>query len=98
MHKMKQLFIILTMLFTTAKSQEFTSDSVIISKIYNEALTNGDAYSNLKNLCKDVGHRLSGSKGAEKAVQWAYLGDRVSKNRLNVILSYMSGRFAFLGN
>ena len=73
MHKMKQLFIILTMLFTTAKSQEFTSDSVVISKIYNEALTNGDAYSNLKNLCKDVGHRLSGSKGAEKAVQWGKL-------------------------
>ena len=42
----------------------------MISKIYNEALTNGNSYSNLKNLCKEVGHRLSGSKGAEKAVQW----------------------------
>ena len=70
MHKMKLQFIILIMIFTTVRSQDFTKDSIIISNIYNEALSNGDAYSNLKNLCKDVGHRLSGSKGAEKAVQW----------------------------
>jgi len=67
---MKLQFIILAMIFTTVKSQDFSADSTMISKIYNEALTNGNSYSNLKNLCKEVGHRLSGSKGAEKAVQW----------------------------
>ena len=70
MYRMKLQFIILAMIFTTVKSQDFSADSTMISKIYNEALTNGNSYSNLKNLCKEVGHRLSGSKGAEKAVQW----------------------------
>ena len=67
---MKLQIIIFAMIFTTVRSQDFSADSAMISKIYNEALTNGNSYSNLKNLCKEVGHRLSGSKGAEKAVQW----------------------------
>lgn len=47
-----------------------TQDSLFIRRIYDEALTKGQAYERLRSLCKDVGHRLSGSPGAEKAVQW----------------------------
>ena len=46
------------------------SDSVFISKIYNEILSNGKAYENLRFLCKNIGPRLSGSKGAQKAVEY----------------------------
>lgn len=47
------------------------ADSTLIRSVYDAALTRGEAYDNLRSLCKDVGHRLSGSQGAEKAVAWA---------------------------
>ncbi len=46
-------------------------DSLIIRKIYDEALENGECYQNLRSLCKDVGARLSGSPQADQAVEWA---------------------------
>jgi Zn-dependent M28 family amino/carboxypeptidase len=46
-------------------------DSVFIEKIYHEALTEGHSYENLRILCKDVGNRLSGTAGAQMAVEWA---------------------------
>ncbi len=45
-------------------------DSLIIRKIYSYHLTESKSYENLRNLCKDVGCRLSGSKEAAKAVDW----------------------------
>lgn len=45
-------------------------DSVIIRKIYDEALLNGHAYKNLEYLCKQIGPRLSGSLNAQKSVDW----------------------------
>jgi carboxypeptidase Q len=47
-------------------------DSTTIRKIYDEILIKGQAYENLKVLCKEIGSRLSGSEGAEKAVDWTY--------------------------
>ena len=47
-------------------------DSLIIRKIFDEALVDGHAYENLRSLCKDVGNRLSGSEGANKAVEWGF--------------------------
>jgi len=46
-------------------------DSLALRNIYDNALTNGEAYENLRQLCKDIGHRLSGSSGAERAVIWS---------------------------
>jgi len=43
-------------------------DSVVIRRISDEILRNGKAYDNLRVLCKEVGPRLSGSPGAEKAI------------------------------
>jgi hypothetical protein len=46
-------------------------DSIFIEKIYHEALIEGNSYENLRSLCKDVGNRLSGTAGAQMAVEWA---------------------------
>lgn len=48
------------------------SDSVMIRKIYTEALTNGKSYSNLDYLTNKIGGRLSGSASAQQAVEWAF--------------------------
>ena len=45
-------------------------DSLMLRKIYDEELVNGQCYQNLHYLCKDIGQRLSGSPNAEKAVEW----------------------------
>ena len=47
-------------------------DSAQIKQIYNFSLTRSSCYENLRSLCKDVGHRLSGSPSAQKAVDWGY--------------------------
>jgi carboxypeptidase Q len=46
-------------------------DSLLIRNIYNEALSRGHAYQNLRELCKDVGARLSGSAEAQMAIEWS---------------------------
>ena len=43
-----------------------------IRSIFDEALVNGESYSTLRSLCKDVGARLSGSPAADSAVAWGY--------------------------
>jgi carboxypeptidase Q len=45
-------------------------DSLMIRKIYDEELVNGQCYQNLHYLCKNIGQRLSGSANAQKAVEW----------------------------
>lgn len=63
---MKQLVLLL--LLAGSSLAQTREDSVIIRKIYNETLTNGQGYEWLRYLCKQVGPRLSGSEGAKKAV------------------------------
>ncbi|HRJ35477.1 MAG TPA: peptidase M28 family protein, partial [Flavobacteriales bacterium] len=66
--KTRILFSLLCLLtFSTSKAQ---SDSITVRRIYDIALTQGECYENLRVLCKQVGHRLSGSAQAEKAVVW----------------------------
>ncbi|MEJ7694231.1 M28 family peptidase [Daejeonella sp.] len=47
------------------------SDSVMLRQFYNVALEEGHSYENLRHLCKQIGPRLSGSKNAQKAVEWS---------------------------
>ncbi len=56
-------------MLTLAQGFGQTDDSLIIKKISDEIFMNGTAYSNLRYLCKKVGPRLSGSTGAESAVE-----------------------------
>src|ERR1700743_167284 len=44
--------------------------SLMLRKIYDEELVNGQCYGNLHYLCKNIGPRLSGSANAQKAVEW----------------------------
>ena len=46
------------------------NDSTALRSIHDEILVRGQAYDNLRVLCKEVGARLSGSPQAEKAVAW----------------------------
>ena len=66
---MKKLILLLLCFFClTADAQQ--SDSLIIAKLFNQALTNGTCYSRLNYLCKNIGPRLSGSLNNEKAVDY----------------------------
>ncbi len=70
---MRNLFVFITILsfqagFLPLFAQD--ADSMMIRKIYTEALTNPVAYHHLDYLCNRIGGRLCGSPQAEKAVQW----------------------------
>ncbi|MBL7802154.1 MAG: M20/M25/M40 family metallo-hydrolase [Saprospiraceae bacterium] len=54
----------------TAQNAERDADAAYIRKIYNQSLTDGRCYPWLEYLSLQIGHRLSGSTGAEKAVIW----------------------------
>ena len=47
-----------------------SNDSIFLRKIFDEALSNGKCYEDLRSLCKDVGARLAGSAQADMAVYW----------------------------
>ncbi len=54
-----------------AASAQEKGDSLQFSSISGEILNHGKAYTELRELTKTIGHRLSGSASYEKAVQWA---------------------------
>ena len=65
--------IIITLIITyplLLNSQTDLEKSDFINNIYNEALSNGESYEWLEYLSNDIGHRLSGSVNAERAVKW----------------------------
>ncbi|MCC9138446.1 M20/M25/M40 family metallo-hydrolase [Pontibacter silvestris] len=51
--------------------QNAASDSAVIKKIYDDALTSYESYDNLRYLTKNIGGRLSGSPQAAAAVEWS---------------------------
>jgi hypothetical protein len=87
-HAMKYIGILF--LFSFFLSQASAQDSIWIRRIYDEALLRGHAYENLRQLCKDIGPRLSGSAQAQMAVDWSYEKmlsynfDKVSKQEITV--------------
>jgi carboxypeptidase Q len=58
--------ILLLCLATGGRAQ----DSLVIRKLSDEIMLRGQCYNDLRDLCKKIGHRLSGSPQAEQAVQW----------------------------
>jgi hypothetical protein len=66
----KRMFCLVALMILSSQLSAQT-DEETIRAIYDEELVHSDAYENLRELCKDVGPRLSGSKGAEKAVIWS---------------------------
>ncbi len=59
-----------TSIQTLDLSSEEKIDSTHIKQFFNSALTQGQSYEWLRDLCKNVGGRLSGSPEAAKAVIW----------------------------
>lgn len=74
---MKENLMLIIFVFSQFVGLSQKEDSIQIRKIFNEALANGHSYNNLRSLCKDVGNRISGSEGAQKAVEW---GNELMKN------------------
>ena len=46
------------------------TDSIVIKKLFNTALSKGQSYQWLDELSNDIGGRLSGSAEAKQAVEW----------------------------
>ncbi|WP_411274981.1 M28 family peptidase [Daejeonella sp.] len=67
---MKLIATFISILYLSGNLFAQNPDSLIIKKIYDEALGSGQAYTNLEYLCKKIGPRLSGSQNANKAVDW----------------------------
>ncbi len=68
---MKLKLTLLLLLAATASTFAQSADSLMLRKIYDEELVNGQCYQNLHYLCKNIGQRLSGSANAQKAVEWS---------------------------
>jgi hypothetical protein len=63
-----KLYFLLVLLSLNISSFAQSSDSATLSHFFQTALVRDKAYSDLHDLCKQVGPRLSGSTGAAKAV------------------------------
>lgn len=68
---MKKLISVAFLAINILAFSQYKEDSIQFEKISTEILTQGKAYTDLKDLSKNIGHRLSGSESYEKSVQWA---------------------------
>lgn len=67
----KILYLFLALLAEqTVVAQNVKKDSASLKTISNYILSNYDCYNDLRDLCKQIGHRISGSPQAEQAVLW----------------------------
>lgn len=64
----KYIFLLCSVLALPGYAQN--QDSLMLRKISDEIMLNGHCYENLRVLTKTIGHRLSGSPEADKAVTW----------------------------
>ena len=70
-YPMRILCIVLILVSGTLKAQlPIDSVATLIKNAYRQTYSEEMAYQWLTTLCKDIGHRLSGSPQAEQAVQW----------------------------
>jgi hypothetical protein len=68
---MKKIVGTSLLLFGMAVLGQTKEDSIQFKRISIEILNNGKGYTELRELTKNIGHRLSGSEAYEKSVQWA---------------------------
>jgi carboxypeptidase Q len=69
--QLKGALLVLTLFLPLQLLANPNQDSIIMRRLANEILLNGQCYQNLETLCKSIGGRLAGSIGASKAVAWA---------------------------
>lgn len=65
---MRLLILSIVLLINSAS---YAQDEKTLRTLYDLALTKSEAYENLRDLCKNIGARLSGSAEADSAVVWA---------------------------
>lgn len=70
MKKIQLLTICLLSATITLSWAQSQDDAEMVRQVYDEILLRGEAYDNLRSLCKDVGGRVSGSPEAAAAVEW----------------------------
>ncbi|RZJ44132.1 MAG: peptidase M28 family protein, partial [Chryseobacterium sp.] len=68
---MKKKLATATLLFSLNLFSQTKVDSIQFNRISTEILNKGKSYNELRDLTKNIGHRLSGSDAYEKSVQWA---------------------------
>ncbi|WP_278353493.1 M20/M25/M40 family metallo-hydrolase [Chryseobacterium gleum] len=68
---MKKILGTSLLLFGMLAFGQSKEDSIQFRKISTEILNNGKGYTELRELTKNIGHRLSGSEAYEKSVKWA---------------------------
>ena len=68
---MKKIFLILILLPAIFSVYSQDADSIMIKKIYNDALSDKTGYENLRYLTKKIGGRVTGSPQAAAAVEWS---------------------------
>lgn len=78
---MKRILLILLTLSTTISFSQ--TDEEVLKTIYKQTLTNGKSYDWLNHLSNQIGSRLSGSLGAERAV--AYTKEELEKLGLDKV-------------
>ena len=68
MMKLKMSLIALSLSLLTsfdgAQTADHRTDSSLVRNVFSEVLAHGEAHENLRILCKEIGHRLSGSPSA----------------------------------
>lgn len=68
---MKKILATATLLLSLNLFSQNKEDSIQFNRISTEILNKGKAYNELRDLTKNIGHRLSGSVAYEKSVKWA---------------------------
>jgi hypothetical protein len=63
-----RIFLCLILFYYQCALVGQSSDSLLIRKIYDIALTSGRSYEHLRSLCKEAPGRLAGSPASEKAI------------------------------
>ena len=58
-----------SLLLLSSSTYAQNSDSVLLARFFSTALSANKGYADLHDICKQCGHRLSGSEGAQKAVE-----------------------------
>ncbi|WP_276134621.1 M28 family peptidase [Polluticoccus soli] len=62
--------LLLCSLLSISATGSFANDSLTLKTMSDEIMLRGACYNNLRVLCKQIGHRLSGTPAAAKAVEW----------------------------
>jgi hypothetical protein len=68
---MKKIIVAVTVFLSLNIFAQTKEDSIQFNRISTEILNKGKAYNELRDLTKNIGHRLSGSEAYEKSVHWA---------------------------